>query len=266
MSQQVLARVGPGEIFGEISFVEPGGAAASVVADSEMQLYIVEGPVLARLFEWKPQLAARFFLYIVTITEKRLRQSEALLISGDNASSTNKKLSLRSKNLEPPSLFQDEPPISLQRLHSFSHDTQMQYSSPAPSVEITSVSLSVPLITYPAALPLDAQSLHSVPVESSVEGVILEMQEELPEEKKQEQEENIATVVPQPEAVDNTSETVERVISPITVEVVTLSNEEPKEISTESQVGIFIDVPLSSDLTYSTDQVESSEVAEIKLT
>jgi hypothetical protein len=97
----VLARAGPGEvslismlyswqhskIFGEISFIEPGGpggASASVVADSEVQLYVVEGYILARLFEWNPQLAARFFLYISTITEKRLRQSESLLISGDN--------------------------------------------------------------------------------------------------------------------------------------------------------------------------------------
>ena len=39
----VLGILGPGEIFGEISFVQGGGATASVIADSNAEVYVIEG-------------------------------------------------------------------------------------------------------------------------------------------------------------------------------------------------------------------------------
>lgn len=58
---KVLARIEEGDIFGELSFLEGSAASASVIADSDqVVLYCMEGQVLNHLFEWKPELAARF--------------------------------------------------------------------------------------------------------------------------------------------------------------------------------------------------------------
>jgi len=81
----VLGYIGPGEIIGEISLLEGGGASASVIAHTEVELYVIEGFVLAILSEWKPDVAMRFFKYIAAMLEKRLHTREKALFE-DNES------------------------------------------------------------------------------------------------------------------------------------------------------------------------------------
>lgn len=93
---RVLEHLGPNDIFGELSFIEGSEmtevtkmktaepSLVSFVADSaEVELYVMEGFVLNRIFEWKPQIALRFFKYIAHVTEKRLKAKQKSLVQGD---------------------------------------------------------------------------------------------------------------------------------------------------------------------------------------
>lgn len=102
-----VVRIGEGEIFGEISFLEGSPASFPVLADSpELELFVIEGHTMQLLFEWKPELAARFFKvcqqttafflltlpftlqYLATVIEKRLFLRERLLMEQLKASTT----------------------------------------------------------------------------------------------------------------------------------------------------------------------------------
>jgi len=56
-----IARRGPGDIFGEMSFLEGGGASASVVADEDVEVAIIEGARLNSLLVSVPGLATGFY-------------------------------------------------------------------------------------------------------------------------------------------------------------------------------------------------------------
>ncbi len=70
-----LARLGPGEVIGEMSFVESGGATADVRADGEVTIDIIEERVLETLLTSDPGFSARFFRSLAVVLAARLRRT-----------------------------------------------------------------------------------------------------------------------------------------------------------------------------------------------
>ena len=70
-----MIRLGPGEIFGEMAFVEDRGASASVVADGAVEVDVIEGSYVQALLMSVPGLAARFFQSLAVTLSNRLRDT-----------------------------------------------------------------------------------------------------------------------------------------------------------------------------------------------
>jgi CRP-like cAMP-binding protein len=68
-----IARISPGEICGEMAFLESTHASASVVAEEPMVVYGVDWPILQDLFELYPHLASRFYRSLAVSLSRRLR-------------------------------------------------------------------------------------------------------------------------------------------------------------------------------------------------
>ena len=68
-----IARISPGEICGEMAFLENTHASASVVAEEAMVVYGVDWPILQDLFELYPHLASRFYHSLAVGLSRRLR-------------------------------------------------------------------------------------------------------------------------------------------------------------------------------------------------
>ena len=68
-----LALLGPGEIFGEMGFVENAPASASVVAQDDCVIDIIEGEALQSVMASEPGFAVRFYHSIAITLIRRLR-------------------------------------------------------------------------------------------------------------------------------------------------------------------------------------------------
>jgi len=68
-----IARISPGEICGEMAFLENATASASVVAEEALAVYGVDWPILQDLFELYPHLASRFYRSLAVGLSRRLR-------------------------------------------------------------------------------------------------------------------------------------------------------------------------------------------------
>lgn len=68
-----ISQIGPGEICGEMSFLENRLASASVVAEEEVEAYCVEWTSLQSLFDLFPHLASRFYRSLAVNLSRRLR-------------------------------------------------------------------------------------------------------------------------------------------------------------------------------------------------
>jgi CRP-like cAMP-binding protein len=68
-----IARIGPGEICGEMAFLERSSASASVIADEEVRAYVLDWPVMEELFELYPHLGSRFYRSLAVSLSRRLR-------------------------------------------------------------------------------------------------------------------------------------------------------------------------------------------------
>jgi CRP-like cAMP-binding protein len=64
----------PGEICGEMSFLEDMPASANVVAHEDVEAYHLDRPALESLFELFPHLASRFYRSLATNLSRRLRE------------------------------------------------------------------------------------------------------------------------------------------------------------------------------------------------
>jgi extracellular factor (EF) 3-hydroxypalmitic acid methyl ester biosynthesis protein len=64
----------PGEICGEMSFLEDFPASASVIAEGNVEAYHLDRPTLQSLFELFPHLASRFYRSLATNLSHRLRE------------------------------------------------------------------------------------------------------------------------------------------------------------------------------------------------
>jgi CRP-like cAMP-binding protein len=72
-AQATIAEIGPGEIAGEMSFLERAPASASVIAEEEMELLAIDWKSLEDLFELFPHLASRFYRSVAVNLSRRLR-------------------------------------------------------------------------------------------------------------------------------------------------------------------------------------------------
>ena len=81
-SQNTFRAVGPGEICGEMSFLEDAPASANVVADAPVEAYQVDYSTLQQLFELFPHLGSRFYRSLATNLSRRLRDVIAKGLSG----------------------------------------------------------------------------------------------------------------------------------------------------------------------------------------
>jgi CRP/FNR family transcriptional regulator, cyclic AMP receptor protein len=77
--EQVLARVGPGDFFGEMALFDRSPRSATIQADSDTTLLVLDRPGLSKLTEVSPRAAAAFFESLVLIFIERLRASGDLV-------------------------------------------------------------------------------------------------------------------------------------------------------------------------------------------
>jgi CRP/FNR family transcriptional regulator, cyclic AMP receptor protein len=73
-SQRALPAIRPGEICGEMSFLEDAPVSASVIAETDLEAYHLDLPTLNTLFELFPHLASRFYRSLATNLSRRLRE------------------------------------------------------------------------------------------------------------------------------------------------------------------------------------------------
>jgi CRP-like cAMP-binding protein len=69
----VLARLGPGHVFGEVAFADRTGAGASVIADEPTEMEIVSGEEVDALLQSVPGFATRFYMSLAATLARRLR-------------------------------------------------------------------------------------------------------------------------------------------------------------------------------------------------
>ena len=77
--EQVLARMGPGEFFGEMSLFDQAPRSATVQADGETVLLCLDRESLQQFVEVSPRAAAAFFSTLVRTIIQRLRASGDLV-------------------------------------------------------------------------------------------------------------------------------------------------------------------------------------------
>ncbi len=73
--QLTVARLGPGEVFGEMSFLERAPAIASIVADGPAQVLILPEQEIESLFSSVPGLALRLYQSLAITLSRRLRRA-----------------------------------------------------------------------------------------------------------------------------------------------------------------------------------------------
>jgi|SRR5208282_3264122 len=74
ISPFALPAIGPGEVCGEISFLDELPATASVVAKEPVEAYYLDRPTLQSLFELFPHLGSRFYRSLASSLSHRLRE------------------------------------------------------------------------------------------------------------------------------------------------------------------------------------------------
>ena len=77
--EQVLARLGPGDFFGEMSLFDDQPRSATIQAEDETVMYGLDRASLDYLIEQNPRAATAFFTQVVLVLIKRLRDSSDLV-------------------------------------------------------------------------------------------------------------------------------------------------------------------------------------------
>lgn len=70
-----VSRLRAGEIFGEMSFVEEYGASASVIADGDVEVDVIEAADIRDLLEESSDFGREFYRSIAEIISRRLRET-----------------------------------------------------------------------------------------------------------------------------------------------------------------------------------------------
>jgi len=74
LSETRIAQIGPGEICGEMAFLEDSVASATATAEEEVEVYALEWSILQDLFELFPHLASRFYRSLAVNLSRKLRE------------------------------------------------------------------------------------------------------------------------------------------------------------------------------------------------
>ena len=69
-----IAQVGPGQICGEMAFLENGVASATAIAEQEVEACAIDWSALSDLFELYPHVASRFYRSLAVTLSRRLRR------------------------------------------------------------------------------------------------------------------------------------------------------------------------------------------------
>jgi CRP-like cAMP-binding protein len=77
--EHVIARIGPGEFFGEMSLLADSKRSATIQAESDVVLLVLDREHLQRLIDQSPRAAAVFFKAMVQVFINRLRASDEKL-------------------------------------------------------------------------------------------------------------------------------------------------------------------------------------------
>lgn len=72
--EQGSREIGPGEVCGEISFLDELPGSANVVASEAVEAFYLDRPTLQSLFELFPHLGSRFYHSLAAILSRRLRE------------------------------------------------------------------------------------------------------------------------------------------------------------------------------------------------
>lgn len=72
-SKAFIAQLEPGEVCGEMAFLENGVASASVVAVEPLEVCAVEWTALTDLFELYPHMGSRFYRSLAVNLSRRMR-------------------------------------------------------------------------------------------------------------------------------------------------------------------------------------------------
>jgi len=73
-SKAVIAHIGPGQVCGEMAFLENGAASATVTAEDDGEACAIEWNALSDLFELFPHLGSRFYRSLAVNLSRRLRE------------------------------------------------------------------------------------------------------------------------------------------------------------------------------------------------
>lgn len=71
----VLAKIGPGQVCGEIAFLENCLCSATVIAETEIEVDAIECDELHRIFRMFPHVGARFYQSLAVLLSRRLRET-----------------------------------------------------------------------------------------------------------------------------------------------------------------------------------------------
>ena len=74
-----IAKLAPGDVCGEMAFIESNAASASVVAETETTVDALDLPALAEVFNHHPHLEARFYKSLALLLSQRLRSTSMQL-------------------------------------------------------------------------------------------------------------------------------------------------------------------------------------------
>jgi CRP-like cAMP-binding protein len=74
-----LAHLGPGQVCGEIAFLDSGPSSASVIAEEELEADAIDWAELHRIFRMFPHLGSRFYQSLATMLSRRLRETSVKL-------------------------------------------------------------------------------------------------------------------------------------------------------------------------------------------
>ena len=74
-----VARLGPGQICGEIAFLDNCLSSASVIAEEALEADAIEWAELHRIFRMFPHVGSRFYQSLGVLLSRRLRETSAKL-------------------------------------------------------------------------------------------------------------------------------------------------------------------------------------------
>jgi CRP-like cAMP-binding protein len=77
--EQVLARMGPGDFFGEMGLFDRQPRSATIQADTDVVMLELDGDNLEQLVARSPRAASAFFYQMLRVFIQRLRDSTALV-------------------------------------------------------------------------------------------------------------------------------------------------------------------------------------------